>query len=266
MEKRIAREVNHFILTNTKSQKSYRFSYDRVYTVEEKMNWRKQWLKGMITLRCGCGKVFGINKRGAIYYPASEEKQEHAGHCRKAKEKTSMLQIPVESFCLLPPIPRHPKDILVESCEEAHVIERWIAYYGRNRSSFKGFLQKKMATSGEKNLPVTNILVERRKDLQAKKPEEDVLFFIRPVKSIQEERYGFKKVILLDVENQDVSVWIKSSCFSHMSGAQTLTSEKDKSTPKPSQPLWFVGMGYLREEKWNNRILRKLYILRGAIL
>lgn len=262
MGKRVGREVNHFILTNTKSQKSYRFSYDRVYTVEEKMIWRKQWLKGMITLQCGCGKAFGINKRGAIYYPASEEKQEHASHCRKAKENDSRLRVPVESFCLIPSIPRHPRDIPIDHCKEASVVEDWIACHGRNRSSFKGFLQKKVATNGEETLPVTRVLVERREDIQEKKPDQDVLFFIRPVKTIKEERYGFKKVILLDVSGQEIAVWIKSSCFDHMLNHQMITSKSDKST----EPLWFVGMGYIREELWNNRTLRKLYILRGAIL
>lgn len=275
MSRTQVKQLNYFLLTDKLRDKTYRFSYSKPFTLEEKMKWRERWKKGEIELVCGCGKPFAINRGGAIYYPAIEgatEKKPHGASCSRGKlvnsKTTSTSQKKGRKIVLsLPNIPASPNQSCAPGCEERLLAEKLVEPYPMTTiESIKNKTRYKWVELKEKQVHINSVLVESIAELRLKKAEEDPFLLIRPVASLEEGRYGFVKVNLLDIDGKSFSVWIKEAMMTAMivrSGIKPalLVNGKDL-----SDRFWLAGSVYVREEKWKNGVFRKPYLIRGGIL
>lgn len=267
------RQVNHFFLTDKPRNRKYRFSYDKDFTVEEKLKWRERWLKGDIELECGCGKPFAINRGGSIYYPASEEEQEakpHAQYCTRGKSSSSGVgDNPKKRWILLrlPEIPENPNQRFHAVDEEKLLAERLVDAYPMTRTeSLKKKTGRKWVEVNGKESHIHSVLVETIQELREKKAEEDHVLLIRPIVSLETERYGFVKVILLDAEDKKFPVFIRGEMLRAMIKRSELTSADLPVGKDLTDRFWLSGVGYIKEEKWKNGVFRKAYLIRGGIL
>ena len=268
------RQVNHFFLTDKPRNKRYRFSYDKDFTVEEKLKWRERWLKGDIELECGCGKPFAINRGGSIYYPATEEGVEakpHAKHCTRGKSYASGAEDSPKKkrwiLLRLPEIPENPNQRFHAVDEERLLAERLVEPYPMTRTeSLKKKTGRKWVEVNGKESHIHSVLVETIQELKEKKAGEDHVLLIRPIVSLEAERYGFIKVTLLDAEDKQFPVFIRGEMFRAMLKQSGLVSADLPVGKVLTDRFWLSGIGYIKEEKWKNGVFRKTYLMRGGIL
>jgi hypothetical protein len=275
MNRTTGKQLNYFHLTDKSRDKTYRFSYDKSFSIEEKMKWRERWQKGEIELVCGCGKAFAINRAGAIYYPVKEagvEQKPHGANCSRGKNGKSTSSSTSQKkerkiVLILPKIPTHPNQSCTPGCEERLLAEKLVEPYPFTTiQSIKNKTGRKWVELEEKQAHINSVLVESLEDLRLKKAGEDPLLLIRPIASLEEERYGFVKLNLLDIDGKSFPVWVKGDMMKAMierSGIKPalLLNGKDL-----SDRFWLAGTGYIREEKWKTGVFRKTYLIRGGIL
>lgn len=269
------RQVNHFFLTDKPRNRRYRFSYDKDFTVEEKLKWRERWLKGDIELECGCGKPFAINRGGSIYYPASEDGEEtkpHARYCSRGKNYASGAGngMPKKERWIvlrLPELPTHPNQRIHAGDDERKLAERLVEPYPMTRTeSLKKKTGRKWVEVNGKESHIHSVLVETIQELKEKKAGEDHILLIRPIVSLEAERYGFVKVTLLDAEDKQFPVFIRGEMFRSMLNRSGLVSADLAVGKELTDRFWLSGIGYIREEKWKNGVFRKTYLIRGGVL
>lgn len=267
------REVNHFFLIDKSRSKQYRFSYEKEFTVDEKLKWRERWLKGELAFECGCGKPFAINRAGSIYYPANgEEAKSHATYCKRGKSASSGTGEsgnPVKRWIVLhvPAIPVQAARWFDAVDEERLLAERLVDPYPMTQmGSLKHKTGRKWVEVNGKTVHMNSLLVETTPELKLKKAGEDALLLIRPIDSLEEERYGFVKVNLLDVDGKVFSVWVKGDMIRAMQQRSGIDADEMLPGDDLSERFWLSGIGYIREEKWKNGVFRKLYLIRGGLL
>lgn len=275
MNRTTGKQLNYFHLTDKSRDKTYRFSYDKSFSIEEKMKWRERWQKGEIELVCGCGKAFAINRAGSIYYPvkeAGEEQKPHGANCSRGKNGKSTSSATSQKkerkiVLILPEIPTHPNQSCTPGCEERLLAEKLVEPYPFTTiESIKNKTGRKWVELKEKQAHINSILVESLEDLRLKKAGEDPLLLIRPIASLEEERYGFVKVNLLDIDGKSFSVWVKGDMMKAMMERSGITPSLLACEKDLSDRFWLSGTGYIREEKWKTGVFRKTYLIRGGIL
>lgn len=269
------RQVNHFFLTDKPRNRKYKFSYDKDFSLEEKLKWRERWTRGEIELECGCGKPFAINRGGAIYYPVREgepETKPHAKHCSRGKSGVMTGENKGQKkdrwiVLRLPPIPNQPNEKVQAVDEERKLAERLVEPYPMTRTeSLKTKTGRKWVEVNGKEAHMNSLLVETIPELKGKTPEEDHLLLIRPIASIEEERYGFVKVNLLDAEGKLFPVFIRGEMMRAMMKQSELAPADLPAGKDLTDRFWLSGIGYIREEKWKNGMFRKTYLIRGGLL
>lgn len=172
------RQVNHFFLTDKPRDIKYRFSYDKEFTVKEKLKWRERWLKGEISLECACGKRFAINRAGSIYYPAGDgETKPHSNFCKRGKSSSHIATghgKTNEKWIVLhvPEMPLPMTQRFETGKEERLLAQRLVEPYPMtNTGSLKHKTGKKWVNVNGKETHMNRLLVETVAEFKSKKSE-----------------------------------------------------------------------------------------------
>jgi len=206
--------------------------------------WRKEWTAGKIRFECGCGSEFGINAKGAIYYPAGCEKQRHQKHCIKYRPASEKVE---NSTLILSDIPNHPKqsgkyrmDWLTLCKENVKELKQT-----NGSSIFKIFKLDCMEGSKINSL---KHYMKNTKNLN----ENERCFVVSKIQAIKEYPYGFVKLTVLDANQNHYSIWLSKTFINELPHSLEIGQV-------------FIGFCFLRIEQWKQTTYRKIYVLEGVV-
>lgn len=231
-----------FELIDNQTGKRYRISYDKTISNEKRERWRKEWKAGKISFECGCGCPFGINAKGAMYYPADlanrNGERRHLKSCVKYRKEI----VKEREVLILSDIPKKPKDAGIYrldwllQCEGWNDVERQKQLL-KELYCFEDGVEKK--------------LNQYVKDIKTVKENCRFLLF-GIIKEVKCYPYGFRKLTVYTQNKQYQSIWLADTF---------LASYEDEIEINDM----FVGFCFIRHEKWKNNLYRKIYVLEGLI-
>lgn len=233
-----------FYLIVVKTGKKYRMKYANTIDEKKREQWRKEWKAGKIRFECGCGSKFGINARGAIYYPAGCEKQRHQRHCIKYRPESEKVE---NSTLILSDIPHHPK-------ESGKYRSDWLSLCGEHVKELK-------QTNGSSIFKILKLNCIEANEVKSLKQymknlkeldENERCFLVSKIQAIQEYPYGFVKLTVLDASQTNHSIWLSKTFIHELPHALEIGQV-------------FIGFCFLRIEKWKQTTYRKIYVLEGVV-
>lgn len=237
-----------FELIDRQSGKRYRIDYDKPITKEKRERWRKEWKTGKIAFQCGCGCPFGLNAKGAMYYPAElvnkNGERRHTKDCVKYREEVEKKE---EAVLVLTDIPKHPKEAgLYRGDWERICRVATDEIKSSNGGTWsKVFSIRTLENGAEKRLK------HYSKDIKTVDANVRV-FVVARIKELKPYPYGFVKLTLLLNNQKSCSVWLSDGFVS--------------SCGKTIQPDdVFVGFCFVRNEQWKGTTYRKIYVLEGLV-
>lgn len=230
-----------FELIDNQTGKRYRISYAKNVSTEKRERWRKEWKEGRISFVCGCGCPFGINARGAMYYPAELKNKNgnrrHGKECIKYREEVEREKM----LMVLSVIPKRPKEAGIYRRDWVEICKEW------DMTEPERFLKQLICIEDGVERKLTHYVQN------VKEVNENCRFLVSGVvKEIKCYPYGFRKLTLCTSSGKRHTVWLSDTFFDSY---RSELNVEDR----------FIGFCYVRHEKWKGELYRKIYVLEGLI-